>query len=94
MVVPNLCVVDFRVGSHLAVKGPGGSFPLLGVKRKKPSPKPTSSITHSKPVAVLADENAEPGMVIWKAVQRDLMNGANRRDARGLLHRLHKGLRI
>ncbi len=32
--------------------------------------------------------------LIWMAVQRDLMNGANRRDARGSLHRLHKGLRM
>ncbi len=60
-------VINFRSGSNLAVKGWGEPRLLLKVKRKKSSPKPTSSITHSKPVAVLADENAEPGMVIWKA---------------------------
>jgi hypothetical protein len=50
-------------GSHIAVNGRGEPRLLLGVKRKKTSPKPTSSITLSKSVAVLANENAQPGLV-------------------------------
>ena len=90
----HLAGLEDRFGSHLVVKGLGKSLPLLRVKRKKPRPKPTFEhraleaghrSRRRECRAQLSDLDGGP---------KELMNGANRRDALGLLHRPHKGLRM